>query len=279
MIAPIPAEQLDGEAADDARSTITTPLRRLAGDLAAALALLTRLPVSQALVVGTGARSFPVVGALVGGVAGVPLAMIGDGWPFLASGFALATMAILTGAIHLDGLADTADALVAVGPGAAERARRDPAVGAGGIVALILVLLLQYAALGELIMQIGGMAAAGACVVAGAVSRSMPVVVASWFRGRTGASGLGAWFTTTSGWLDALIATLVGLVIVGLAAALFEDPWLIGGAAIGMGAGGLISVGLVRIRHQVDGDGLGSIVELTFLATLVGTLTAHGIGG
>ena len=41
-------------------------------------------------------------------------------------------MAVVSGAIHLDGLADTADALLAPDPAAPRPLAQDPAIGSGG---------------------------------------------------------------------------------------------------------------------------------------------------
>ena len=77
----------------------------------------------------------------------------------------------MSGGLHLDGLADTADALMAPDRMRAEAARKDPGVGSGGVVALVLVLAAQVAGLVS-VMTIGGTAVAVvACIAAGAASR------------------------------------------------------------------------------------------------------------
>jgi adenosylcobinamide-GDP ribazoletransferase len=68
--------------------------------------------------------------------------------PFLRSMLIVMTLAVITGALHLDGLADTADALGA----GADRARaldilRDSRIGTFGTIALIFVIGLKVAAL------------------------------------------------------------------------------------------------------------------------------------
>ena len=86
---------------------------------------------------------FPLVGLAVGGVVGLVWWGAGRVWPAtVAAVLAVAVDAAVTGCLHLDGLADTADGLL---PPAADRERRlaimaDPRVGAFGAVALILVL-------------------------------------------------------------------------------------------------------------------------------------------
>ena len=57
--------------------------------------------------------------------------MFGQGHPGPAAISALAIVAILSGGLHLDGLADTSDALAAPA-GAADRARTDPRAGIFG---------------------------------------------------------------------------------------------------------------------------------------------------
>ncbi|MER6172110.1 adenosylcobinamide-GDP ribazoletransferase [Streptosporangium sp. NPDC001681] len=95
----------------------------------------------------------PLVGAALGAVAGLVLAMAL--WlgmtPLPASVLAVAVLALLTRGLHLDGLADLADGLGSGKP--AERAleimkRSD--IGPFGVATLVCTLLLQVAALSEL---------------------------------------------------------------------------------------------------------------------------------
>src|SRR5437773_2262695 len=83
----------------------------------AAVAFLTRLPVGRLVLLGgddvaRGAVLFPVVGAGIGAAVGGTAAGLVLVVPALAAaGIALTVGALLTGALHLDGLADTTDAL------------------------------------------------------------------------------------------------------------------------------------------------------------------------
>ncbi|KAA9009811.1 adenosylcobinamide-GDP ribazoletransferase [Histidinibacterium aquaticum] len=125
------------------------------GDPGAALALLTRLPAPGADH-ARGARAawaWPLAGLAVGVLAGLA-AEIG-GWlglpPAVVAGVALTAMALATGGLHQDGLSDTADGLW----GGHDRARRleimrDSRVGSYGVLALVLVLGMQWAALSAL---------------------------------------------------------------------------------------------------------------------------------
>lgn len=126
--------------------------------LAAALAFLTRVPVSSRLVfdakdVGRSARWFPFIGLLIGGFLVAALQLFNRAFPPLVSAFLIAAVdALVTGALHLDGLADTADGF---GGGRTRedvlRIMRDHAIGSYGGVALILLLATKAATLAALI--------------------------------------------------------------------------------------------------------------------------------
>lgn len=117
------------------------------------------------------ARYFPMVGLLVGAVGTLILAAARTGLPPLAAaGLALAAMALLTGALHEDGLADTLDGL---GGGwtrdDALRIMKDSRIGAYGAAGLVLVLGVKAAVLAEL--------PASALLASGPASRLAPVCV------------------------------------------------------------------------------------------------------
>jgi adenosylcobinamide-GDP ribazoletransferase len=92
---------------------------------------------------------FPVVGAVIGLAVGGVWWLSGRAWPpGAAAGVVLVADIVLTGYLHLDGLADTADGLL---PPMA-RPRRlevmsDPAVGAFGAATLLVVVVVRFGAL------------------------------------------------------------------------------------------------------------------------------------
>lgn len=112
--------------------------------------MLTRVPAARgidyaAALDAAAVRYYPAVGILVGLVGGaVFAASYGLFGPFSAAVLALAATALLTGAMHEDGLADTADG---VGGGrTAERAleiMRDSRIGVYGVLALGLILAVR----------------------------------------------------------------------------------------------------------------------------------------
>lgn len=95
----------------------------------------------------------PLVGAALGAVTGLVLAVAL--WlgvtPLPAAVLAVATLALLTRGLHLDGLADLADGLGSAKPaeGALEIMKRSD-IGPFGVVTLVCALLLQVAALSQI---------------------------------------------------------------------------------------------------------------------------------
>lgn len=238
------------------------------GEVRAALGLLTRMPAGAAAADHPGAAAFALVGAVVGCLAAVPLVLLAlAGEPVLGAIAAVATLAVVSGGLHLDGLADTADALVAPDPASAERAREDPTVGPAGVTTLLLVLGAQVAALASLATSSGPLVAGSTVVAAGTVSRWLPVLAVTLFRRRVGLDGLGAWFGARVSPPDAVVggATTVLVIAVGGAAA----GWAVAVAALGGAAIGIAGAALVaRTRGRLDGDGLGASVEIAMTATL-----------
>jgi adenosylcobinamide-GDP ribazoletransferase len=256
--------------------------------IVAALAFLTRLPVARGGDVpgSPGAAAFGLVGAGMGIVAAIPVLLAGERAPLLAGLLAVAILAIGSGGLHLDGLADTFDALVAHGGDRAERARRDPAIGAAGAVALVLLLGLEAAAIGQLAagQSTGPLTAplvAGAILaVAASWGRAVAVVAAVAGRGRIGATGLAAGFASVVRGRDALLAAAVPVVLAVVLAMLARDPAMAAGLAAGLALGLATAALVVRLRGGLDGDGLGAAVELAEAATLVVTaLAVAGLGG
>ena len=117
-----------------------------------ALQFLTRLPLARDLpwnerVWGESVIWYAWVGLLIGGACLIPWWWIES--PPLAAALTLLVWVALAGALHLDGLADLADAWIG-SQGDRDKAvaiMKDPRSGPMAIVALVLVLLLKFAAL------------------------------------------------------------------------------------------------------------------------------------
>ena len=238
-----------------------------ATELLAAIAFLTRVPVGAggATRARTGAAAFGLVGALLGAVAGLPLLALGVAHPFLAAVAAVGLLAALSGALHLDGLADTIDA-VAAPAGAEERARTDPRAGTAGVVAIVVALGLDAAALAEIAGRGGGLLAMATLVAAATISRAVaPAWAVVVGRRRRPPGGLGTWFAdATTG--PAAIVALVSATIVLAALVQLAGLRVALAAVIGAVGGGAIGGGLIRLRRQLDGDGYGAVIEVTAAA-------------
>ena len=240
-------------------------------DLRIAAAFLTRLPIPlsdaggmQAL--AGAARCFPVVGLGIGLFGGLLYALaIGlDLPPLLAAIVAVAGAVAVTGALHEDGLADTADGFGAAGDRDRKLAvMRDSRIGSYGVIALILVLG----------TRIGGLAAfeddadaVAALIVCHAASRAFIVAVMHrepLARSDGLAAAAGRPNQTTM---------LLALGLAGLVALLFAG--LDGMAALVVGAAAAWAVAAIARRQigGVTGDVLGAVqqgTEAAMLLTLV----------
>lgn len=237
-------------------------------DILLALALLTRLPLHA-----DGARmarapwAWPLAGVAVALCAGaVGWAALWAGLPAgLVAGIVLAVQIMATGAMHEDGLADSADGLW----GGWDRARRleimhDSHIGTYGVIALILGLGLRWGALSALFAA--GTIFAPLLAVA-ALSRAPMAVLMALMPNARG-SGLSAGHGRPLR-ITALAACLVALGVAGLAL----GPVAAGVAALAtLAAGGAVAaIAHAKIGGQT-GDILGAsqqISEIAALAVLV----------
>ena len=149
-----------------------------AHDIWAAFSLLTRLPVpvdhARAGTRGAAAAwAFPVVGLIIGGLAGM-LAMLAS-WLGLPTGMAaasaLAFVAIVTGGMHEDGLADFADAMGGMTVEQRLEIMKDSRIGAYGVIALSIAILARWSGIGEL----SGWSVVFTLAAVGAASRAVMV--------------------------------------------------------------------------------------------------------
>lgn len=156
-------------------------------DFMLATGFLTRLPIPavdpQGRPIMRTSWCFPLVGAGVGCLAGVAL-WLGDtlGLPAVACALiAIVASALLTGALHEDGLADLADGF---GGGRDKSAKitimRDSRIGSYGVLALILATSLKASALAAILLSGGIANTVLALVLAHAAARGMIVPVTYW---------------------------------------------------------------------------------------------------
>ena len=129
-----------------------------------ALQFLTRLPVTLAGMptpeqVGRSLLFYPLVGLLIGLLLLAAQHLLGDSAVLLQAALLLALWVGISGGLHLDGLADSADAWVG-GFGDKQRTlaiMKDPRSGPIAVVVLVLLLLLKFAALVALLESGAGL--------------------------------------------------------------------------------------------------------------------------
>lgn len=242
-------------------------------DLRSALGLLTRLPLPQSHSAPRGAQAawaWPVAGAIIGALAAsVASLALGFGLtPAVAAALTLAATAMLTGAMHEDGLADTADGLW----GGWDKARRleimkDSHIGSYGVLALILVTLARWSALSA-ILATGG--AFGAIIAAACLSRVPMAVLMAWLpnaRSRGLSHSVGQPGANTAG-KAVFIGLLFCFVLIG---------WQTIGVAV---ATATVSLGLGLVARAKIGGQTGDILgasqqmaEAAAFCTLAASLT------
>jgi len=239
-------------------------------DIALALVLLTRLPLpalpkpwfqhqAQA------AWAFGLTGlAIALPACGVATLALWLGLPTtIAAGFLLATQVLLTGAMHEDGLADTADGFW----GGFTRERRleimkDSQIGTYGVLVLILSVGLRWLALSTLITQAGVWPVLALAVLSRAAMPALMVTLPNARKaglshsvGRAGAAACT---------IGLLLAVLISLLLIGPATVTIVASMILATSGLGL-------LARAKIGGQT-GDVLGAgqqITELTGLLVLL----------
>ena len=242
--------------------------------VAASFLTRLRLPaLAGGAEVGTSVRWFPLVGALLGGTGAALAWILRDLFAMpstLTATILVALGAWVTGAIHLDGLADTADGFGGGHTrGEVLRIMRDPVVGAYGAIALVLVLTMKVAALTELLTR---GSALPFMVAAPALSRWTIAALAAWLPYARADGGLGRAVTDERTAPGLLLSTITAAAIA-VAALRFQAVVPIAVAVLATCWIGRL--GLRRIGG-VTGDVFGASVELTETAVLVSAVLITG---
>ncbi len=232
--------------------------------LLAAMQFMTRLPVPASwtadLPVDSYARGvfwLPVVGLMVGVLCALVFAL-GQHWFGVPMAALLTVMAngLVTGAFHLDGLADTCDGIFS----ARQRERmleimRDSRIGTNGALALIFAVALRMAAI--MALSLHNLGALPFIVSAPVVSRAL-ISLLMYRQRYAREAGMGNVFIgKISGWglvLTLLVGVLLTLLIAGLT-----------GVAAALVAGALAFGYRAKINRTLGGqtgDTLGCGVEL-----------------
>ncbi|HWJ73730.1 MAG TPA: adenosylcobinamide-GDP ribazoletransferase [Kaistia sp.] len=252
-------------------------LEDIGRDIAVSLVFMTRIPASrlgldpaEATNLQRAVRVFPLAGALIGAIGALTL-LLGNalGLPPLAAALlAISVLVIGTGALHEDGLADTADGF---GGGRTLSARlaimRDSRIGSYGALALILSILLKASLLAAF-LPLTPLSGAFALIAAETIGRA--AIVYHWAKqpaarpdGLAGSIGQPADDTL---WMALVFALVIGLVA-GTAAA---GPIA---ALVALAVAALVTLGFGQAANRLigghTGDTLGAVEQLAVLGTLL----------
>ena len=235
--------------------------------LAAAVRYLTIVPFPGSAAsaglenLGRGAVWFPVVGLALGAALALLDQLTSRLFPPLLDALVLVTAwKLASGGLHLDGLADCLDGVVGRDPQHRLEIMRDSRIGAFGAIGLILLLMLEIAALVELPQTVR----APTLLVAPAVARALPPLLGRLF-GPARPDGHGAAFHAGLGRLAAPVALAIAVIVAAVALG------VLGMIALGIACLVTIALGQFMTRRLggVTGDVFGAAIETGEVAVLL----------
>lgn len=233
----------------------------------AAVSFLTVLPVARRIAldgadVARGSVLFPLVGAGIGALSGGVAWAVGDQLPpLLAATIAVAVGAALTGALHLDGLADCADSFGGRTPEDRLRIMRDHTIGTYGATALLLDLLVRISALAALAGTSDALLVAAA---AGGIGRAGGPLLAAALPYAQTRPGAGEALSAHPSRARAVVATVVGAVVA--AAFVGVDAWAV--VVVTLVVVPLAGRSARSRLGGVTGDVMGATAELVEIGSL-----------
>ncbi len=214
---------------------------------------------------------YPLVGLLIGAI----LLLLDRGLERLlpaapAAALLVAVLALLSGGLHLDGVADTADGMALQ----SDRAGRlgvmsEGNTGPAGVMALVIVLLIEWAALASLEAPVRS----GGLLLAPVLARWSTAPVVALFRPAR-PRGLGH-ALHTSAWPFAV--PLSTALAAGAAVALFGLPGLVLLLVAGVAAA-VMAWAASRMLEGVTGDTYGAAIEIAQAAVLLALISAGSHG-
>lgn len=219
--------------------------------------------------VGRGTAYFPLVGTLLGSILVLADALLGKIWSrLLVSALLVVLWVILTGGLHLDGLADTVDGLRG-GRGREQQLAimKDSRLGTFGGVAIFCLLILKLALVNELSLAWYGRG----LLLAPTLGR-WAMVYSIWAFPSARPGGTGSIFKEHSGLRELVLATVLALG----AAILFFHLW---GLAILAGlwlAVTLFGWTLTRTLGGLTGDTYGALCETSEVLVLAMVALSRG---
>jgi adenosylcobinamide-GDP ribazoletransferase len=242
-------------------------LAGLAASFLHAIGFFTRLPVrasdsGELPRLNEAAIMFPFAGLAIGLLTGIVWFLAAHLLPSLpAAGVAIAAGMLLTGALHEDGLSDTADGLG--GGSGKERAleiMRDSRIGAYGASALVVSIGLRWTALAEF-SPFHGLLALAAVHMTSRTAILPALAFSSYARDKGLGSTVSDGISSNTFWIATVITVLLAGAVAGPAG------WI--AAALGLFAARITLAWLEKRLGGYTGDGLGAMEQIAEITTLL----------
>lgn len=209
----------------------------------------------------------PIVGVLIGIIPAFTYYFISvAGHVHLAAAAAVTLGVIVTGALHLDGLADTSDGFFSY----RSRERileimKDSRIGTNGAISLIVIFMMKYSLLASLSVE-NGFFSLIAAPAAARMTIAWSAGVSVYARSE---DGMGKSIVEKTGWREIVIASVLTLLLI---SALFRFSLILLPAAIVLSAAGFA---LLFARYSLKkiggmtGDVIGAVIEFTEIIVLI----------
>jgi len=241
-----------------------------------ALGLLTRIPVPKIFHItedddeklyGWSVLFYPLIGLIIGGLllllSSMLLLLSSDS--LIAAGLILILWVLITGALHLDGLADSADAWLG-GYGDPQRTleiMKDPYSGPAAVVVLLLILLLKFSAVVVVTWELLLLTP-----VLGRTAAMLLLATTPYVR----QSGMGE---SVANNLSKLAVWTVTLLVIALSVFLLKELSI--GLLLLFVIGYLCRAMMIKRINGTTGDTTGALVEVMEASTLVVFVLLAGI--
>ncbi len=232
-----------------------------------AIQFLTRIPVPvigdiSEREAGRSLLYYPLVGLLIGLLLYALNGMLANAGESLQAALVLAAWVLITGALHLDGLADSADAWLG-GLGDKERTMmimKDPRSGPAAIVLIVLLLLIKFAALEAIIADDNGWL----LILAPLLARTaLPVLFQTTPYVRAGGLGsaMSEYVSSLEGILLPLLISFAVIILMG-----WSGLWIIIAVMISFM---LLRGMMIKRLEGTTGDTAGALLEVIEAVVLV----------